>query len=213
MSPQSIQDISTSASTLGYLYVPAVSPLSETNNPHIVTREHEAIKNTTLYPGYIGMPYRSQTETKTIKYSNEFEKKFDDKFYQLILDLNNEIYEDSDENTTFNKLSEILNEYGEYFIQSVLASILYNRYDPILLSKILSKLGPIGQQSYYVKSILWILQCSIFLDNPKIKYGAILGLSYIKPKSALSRLELAFRNESNPILKTDIENLISKIRT
>lgn len=180
---------------------------SETDKSDLLRKDYKIVKNNSGLPGMKSSYDDNSTQIKSV----HFDQQLNNRFEELLDSINAEIYDEADETRTIRIILEMLYKYRDNFIQTLMLQIISNYADPTLTSELLSKLGAISKSIDSKNSITWLLRCCLTNSNPKIRYGAILGLSYMKSNSLLSPLRIALKNEDNPILKKVIENLISKI--
>lgn len=137
---------------------------------------------------------------------------FKEEINHLIETIESEIGDETDEQDTLILLVDIIIKHGKYFVQYMISFINERKVDFNTASELLLKLGIINRKLKDI-DIAWFLHWCLFCEDSRLRYGALLGISYVRAPNSLPYLETALRNEDVEVLKKDLKRLIDKIKS
>lgn len=157
--------------------------------------------------------YLSTNSNETSETSKDYhDSTFKDKIAYLIETLESELIGDRNEQDTFILLTDILIYDNKYFVQYIMTLINEHRLNFNTVSELLLKLGIINSKINDT-DIEWLLHWFLFHEDSRLRYGAMLGISYVRSPNSLPYLEIALKNEDVEVLKKDIIRLINRIKS
>jgi len=130
----------------------------------------------------------------------------------LIETIESEMRDETDEQDTLILLMDIIIKHKKYFVQYMISLINERKVDFNTASEQLLKLGIINRKLKDI-DIAWFLHWCLFYEDSRLRYGALLGISYVRAPNSLPYLETALRNEDVEVLKKDFGRLIDKIKS
>lgn len=80
-----------------------------------------------------------------------------------------------------------------------------------LASEALRWMGHMGDHYPSYEGRRWLLEKCLFSSSPRIRDGAVLGLSFLEDPHAIDFLRQAMEREPNPALAEDMEEVISSL--
>lgn len=118
--------------------------------------------------------------------------------------------ENYDEDLTNNNIIEWIEKYGKYALDTIFQYYRTGSLKDSLLSEILISVGQVNSYWSY-NGRVGLLEYFLQDNSPKIRYGAIVGFSYINSKESFLVISTALKKEKIPILKNILKSVLNEL--
>ena len=120
-----------------------------------------------------------------------------------------ELDNDDDTGQFYEQLIEFIEMHNRDAVEAIEDVLKQHKYNSYLLSDVLSALGDASEPVSYQQR-LNLLHNYLFNDTPRIRYGAMIGLSSLKDPQSLPLLERALKEENVGMLQTLLQQIITR---
>jgi len=131
------------------------------------------------------------------------EKKAKEIFFSDI----NETFEDGVESEFSRKLSRFIIRYGSFAVHNITNLLLNKRVNNEVMAEALRWIGQMTH-SFTIAQRLSLLHRALFSSSPRVRDGAVIGISYIGDRSSSLFLKQATNQEKIPELRADMETTL-----
>jgi hypothetical protein len=181
---------------------------------------HQAPSTDSINQEVIELPYSGATGTSevTLVYPNDASTSalpyFDfspmiTEIDQILNLLNHQLQDDED--ISFNaEIYGIVSNWGTQSINRIISLIRSSQIRGLFVSKLLQSLGDIVHPHTHLQRRS-ALEKFLFDPSARVRDGACLGLSVMDDASSLPYATFALQTEQNPILRKNLQSLISQL--